>query len=122
MSKESQASAASEPARALTDRLMEEVCRLSNLSEAYYRVVSNKGKPVIDGMTVDDLSPWLGEHRQTRVSSLLDGMSRPGPVLGGKIPKTGSGERQLVVEIEAPYGSGSYFTVCRGRAAWVAAP
>ena len=95
MSEESQASAASEPARALTDRLMEEVCRLSNLSEAYYRVVSNKGKPGIDGMTVDDLSPWLGEHRQTLVSSLLDGSYRPSPVLGVKIPKPGGGERQL---------------------------
>jgi RNA-directed DNA polymerase len=74
---------------------MEEVCRLSNLSEAYYRVVSNKGKPGIDGMTVDDLSPWLGEHRQTLVSSLLDGSYRPSPVLGVKIPKPGGGERQL---------------------------
>jgi hypothetical protein len=77
MSVEGQASTASEPARALTDRLMEEVCRLGNLNEAYHRVVSNKGKPGIDGMTVDDLSPWLGEHRQTLLSSLLDGSYRP---------------------------------------------
>jgi hypothetical protein len=42
---------ASESGRALTDRLMEEVCRFRNLSEALDRVKSNKGKPGIDGMT-----------------------------------------------------------------------
>ena len=40
---ESQASAASEPARALTDHLMEEVCQRSNLNRAYFRVKANEG-------------------------------------------------------------------------------
>jgi hypothetical protein len=55
---ESQASAASDPARALTTGLMEEVCRPGNLSEAYHREKANQGKPGIDGMTVDELAPW----------------------------------------------------------------
>ncbi len=92
---ELQASAASESGRALTDRLMEEVCRFGNLSEALDRVKSNKGKPGIDGMTVDDLSPWVRKHMQSLMSRLLDGSYRPSPVLGVKIPKPGGGERQL---------------------------
>ena len=92
---ESQASAALEPARALTDRLMEEVCRRENLNDAYCRVKTNKGAPGIDGMTVDDLLPWIVEHKQQLRSSLLDGSYRPSPVRGVTIPKPGGGERQL---------------------------
>jgi RNA-directed DNA polymerase len=91
----SQTPTASESGRALTDRLMEEVCRFGNLSEALDRVKSNKGKPGIDGMTVDDLYPWYREHGQTLASSLLDGSYQPSPVLGVTIPKAGGGERQL---------------------------
>lgn len=92
---ESQASAASEPARALTDRLMEEVCRRDNLNQAYLRVKANQGSPGIDGMTVDDLLPWIVEHKQELLSSLLDGSYQPQPVRGVTIPKPGGGERQL---------------------------
>lgn len=92
---ESQASTASEPARALTDRLMEEVCQPKNLNEAYCRVKANKGAPGIDGMTVDDLFSWIREHKQELLSSLLDGSYRPSPVRGVVIPKPGGGERQL---------------------------
>jgi RNA-directed DNA polymerase len=92
---ESQASPASEPARALTDRLMEEVCQRDNLNRAYYRVKANKGAPGIDGMTVDDLFVWLAQHKQELLSSLLDGSYRPQAVRGVTIPKPDGGERQL---------------------------
>jgi RNA-directed DNA polymerase len=92
---EFQASAASGPERALTDRLMEEVCHFRNLREAYDRVYSNQGKPGIDGMTVEDLGPWYREHERELLSSLREGSYRPSPVLGVKIPKAGGGERQL---------------------------
>ena len=61
---ESQASAALEPARALTDHLMEEVCQRDNLNRAYCRVKANQGAPGIDGLTVDELLPWLAGHKQ----------------------------------------------------------
>jgi RNA-directed DNA polymerase len=92
---ESQASAASEPARALTDHLMEEVCRRSNLNQAYFRVKANKGAPGIDGMTVEDLFSWIAGHKQELLSSLLDGSYRPQAVRGVSIPKPDGGERQL---------------------------
>jgi len=92
---ESQASAALEPARALTDRLMEEVCQRDNFNQAYFRVKANKGAPGIDGLTVDDLLPWIAEHKQELLSSLLDGSYRPQAVRGVLIPKPGGGERQL---------------------------
>ncbi|AWM37039.1 Group II intron-encoded protein LtrA [Gemmata obscuriglobus] len=92
---ESQASAALEPSRALTDRLMEEVCQRGNLNQAYSRVKANKGAPGIDGMTVEDSLRWIAEHKQELLSSLLDGSYRPSPVRGVLIPKPGGGERQL---------------------------
>ncbi|MDB5311283.1 MAG: group intron reverse transcriptase/maturase [Gemmataceae bacterium] len=94
---ESQASAVSEPARALTDRLMEEVCQRDNLNQAYDRVKSNKGAPGIDGMTVDGLLPWIREHKQELLSSLLGGSYQPQPVHGVSIPKPDGGERQLSI-------------------------
>jgi len=95
VSEESQLSTASDPARALTERLLEEVCQPDNLNRAYERVKANRGAPGVDGMTVDELLPWLAEHKQEFLSSLLDGSYRPQPVRGVPIPKPGGGVRQL---------------------------
>ena len=91
-----QASAALEPGRALTDRLMEEICRPENLNRAYKRVKANKGAPGIDGMRVDALLDWLKVHKVPLLRSLLDGSYQPQPVRGVEIPKPfGGGMRQL---------------------------
>lgn len=92
---ESQAVTASEPARALTERLMEEVCRHGNLNQAYRRVLANKGAGGIDGMTVEQLPSWYAEHEQELLTSLLDGSYRPQSVRGVQIPKPDGGVRQL---------------------------
>jgi RNA-directed DNA polymerase len=92
---EPQTSTASEPARALTERLMEEVCQRQNLNRAYRRVKANRGAPGVDGMTVDDLFPWIVAHKQELVGALLDGSYEPQPVRGVPIPKPGGGMRQL---------------------------
>ena len=91
----SQASAALDPARALTYRLMEEVCQPENLNAADRRVKANKGAPGNDGMTVGDLRPWIAEHKQELLLSLLDGSYCPSPVHGMVILKPDGGERQL---------------------------
>jgi RNA-directed DNA polymerase len=93
---ERQASAASEGNRALaTDALMEQVCERENLNRAYKKVKSNRGAPGVDGMTVDELGPWLKAHREEVVRGLLEGSHQPQAVRGIEIPKPGGGVRQL---------------------------
>ena len=92
---EPQTPTASDPARALTERLMEEVCRPENLNRAYRRVKANKGAPGVDGMTIVQLRSWLAAHKEELIASLLDGSYRPRPVRGVQIPKPGGGVRQL---------------------------
>jgi RNA-directed DNA polymerase len=93
---EPQTSTASDPARALTERLMEEVTQPDNLNQAYRRVKANKGAPGVDGMTIADLPAWIAAHKQEFIDSLLDGSYQPQPVRGVQIPKPGGGGmRQL---------------------------
>lgn len=91
----SQTSAALGQARALPDRLMEEVTRTRNLTEAISRVRANKGSAGVDGMTVDELYPWVRQHAQEFIDSLLEGTYQPQPIRGVQIPKPGGGMRQL---------------------------
>ena len=81
--------------RALTQHLMERVAAPANLNQAYRRVKANRGGPGVDGMTVDDLLPWIRENKDGLVKSLLDGTYRPQTVLGRELPKPGGGVRQL---------------------------
>ncbi len=82
--------------RALTARLMEQVCEPANLNRAYARVKANKGSPGVDGLTVSRLGGWIRRHKQTFIASLLDGSYQPQPVRGVQIPKPGGkGMRQL---------------------------
>ena len=94
-SEEPQASAASDPARALSANLMEEVTKTKNLTQACQRVLANKGAPGVDGMTVHELWPWVVAHKDEFLASLLDGTYQPQPVRGVDIPKPGGGVRQL---------------------------
>lgn len=92
---EQQTPTAPEQERALTTFLMEEVTRRRNLGLAYDRVVSNKGAPGVDGLTVRDLGDWLDEHEDALIASLLDGSYKPFLVRGKQIPKPNGGIRQL---------------------------
>ena len=77
-----QASPALNPARALTEHLMEEACQRENLNQAYRRVKSNKGAPGVDGMTIQNLVAWIKQHKEELIASLLDGSYQPQPVRG----------------------------------------
>jgi RNA-directed DNA polymerase len=92
---ERQTPTALDPARALTERLMEEVCQPDNLNQAYRRVKAHRGAPGVDGLTIDDLSSWIAAHKQEFLAALLDGSYQPQPVRGVQIPKPGGGVRQL---------------------------
>jgi RNA-directed DNA polymerase len=92
---ESQTSSEWNRERALTSDLMEQICECDNLNRAYKRVKSNKGAGGVDGMSVDDLYPWLLEHKGELVQTLQGGSYEPQPVRGVEIPKPEGGMRQL---------------------------
>jgi RNA-directed DNA polymerase len=75
--------------------LMEQVVGRANAVEAFKRVRRNKGSPGIDGMTVDELEPYLREHWYAIREQLLAGTYQPSAVKLKLIPKSGGGMRQL---------------------------
>jgi RNA-directed DNA polymerase len=75
--------------------LMEQVVVRANAVEALKRVRRNKGSPGTDGMTVDELVPYLREHWDEIREQLLAGTYRPSAVRRQLIPKAGGGMRQL---------------------------
>jgi group II intron reverse transcriptase/maturase len=74
---------------------MEEVVSRSNMMSAYNRVVSNKGAPGIDGMTVGELKGYLTQDWPRIKEDLLNGNYHPQPVRKVEIPKPGGGVRML---------------------------
>jgi len=78
-----------------TLNLMDEVVSRGNLAAAYKRVLRNRGAAGVDGMTVDELSPYCREHWPRIREELLSGRYRPQPVRRVMIPKPGGGERML---------------------------
>ena len=74
---------------------MEKVLERRNMQAALRRVKRNRGSPGVDGMTVEELLPYLWEHWEQIKSSLLDGTYRPSPVKRQEIPKSGGGVREL---------------------------
>ena len=91
----SQAFTATDPARALTEHLMEEDVNRENLNQAYRQVKANRGAAGVDGMTIAAAAKWIAEHKELFIASLLDGSFQPQPVRGVQIPKPGGGVRQL---------------------------
>src|SRR6516162_878461 len=81
---------------ASTNRLMEEVCERENLREALRRVKANKGRPGVDGMTIDGITDYLKQHWPAIREQLLSGTYEPQPVRRVEIPKPdGGGVRKL---------------------------
>lgn len=77
------------------DHLMERVVERGNVQVALKRVRQNKGSPGMDGMTAEELRPYLAEHWETIRTQLLEGTYQPKPVREAEIPKGGGGVRTL---------------------------
>jgi len=75
--------------------LLEEILSRENLLMAHKRVVSNKGRPGVDGIKVEDLMGYCQEHWQSIKQQILDGKYTPQPVRKVEIPKPGGGLRLL---------------------------
>src|SRR5258707_12278580 len=80
---------------AVTEPLVEEMCDRENLGRAWKRVRRNKGRPGVDGMTIDDARGYLREHWPSIRSQLLEGTSQPQPVKRVEIPKPDAGVKKL---------------------------
>jgi RNA-directed DNA polymerase len=78
-----------------TEFLMEEICDPGNLKRALQRVCQNQGAPGIDGMTIQALPRYLGEHWSQIRTQLLEGSYRPRAAQRVEIPKPGGGVRKL---------------------------
>jgi group II intron reverse transcriptase/maturase len=74
---------------------MEAIVERENLKKALAQVQRNKGAPGIDGMSFEDLAPYLKEHWPTIRAQLLDGSYKPQPVRRVEIPKPTGGTRPL---------------------------
>jgi RNA-directed DNA polymerase len=85
---ESESRAAGEPS-------MEAIVERDNLRKALAQVKRNKGAAGIDGMTVEELGPYLKEHWLTIRAQLLEGTYKPQPVRRVEIPKASGGMRAL---------------------------
>src|SRR5215468_8456564 len=74
---------------------MEAIVEGENLKQALAQVKRNKGASGIDGMTVNDLAPYLKEHWPMIRAQLLEGTYKPQPVRRVEIPKASGGTRSL---------------------------
>src|ERR1700719_2821205 len=81
--------------RAAVGPSMEAIVERNNLKKALARVKANKGAAGIDGMSFEDLAPYLKEHWPTIRAQLLDGSYEPQPVRRVEIPKASGGMRPL---------------------------
>jgi RNA-directed DNA polymerase len=77
------------------DGLMERTLFRPNLKAALKRVRKNKGSPGVDGMTTEELLPYLWNHWERIRAELLAGTYQPSPVKRQQIPKSGGGVREL---------------------------
>lgn len=75
--------------------MIEAVVARENLLKAYTQVLSNKGAPGIDGMSVEQLQPYLQAHWAQIKECLLNDTYQPQAVRCVEIPKPSGGMRQL---------------------------
>ena len=75
--------------------LIERLVERENMVRALNRVERNKGAAGIDGMSVEELRPYLHEHWLRIKEALLSGRYQPQAVRGVEIPKASGGKRQL---------------------------
>lgn len=78
-----------------SEALMEQIVSGANMRLAYNRVMGNGGRAGVDGMSVDELKPYLSRHWEELKGKLLRSEYYPKSVLSVKIPKADGGEREL---------------------------
>lgn len=79
------------------DDLLERLLSRDNLNAAFKKVKRKGGAPGIDGMTVEEMLPYLREHGEEIRSKIRKGKYKPQPVRRVEIPKPEGGKRMLGV-------------------------
>lgn len=78
-----------------TKNLMKEILSHENIELAIGQVRRNKGKPGVDGMTVDEVKVYFVRHGLELRKQILQRQYKPQPVLRVEIPKPNGGVRLL---------------------------
>ena len=79
------------------ENLLERILDRNNLNQAYLKVKRNGGSAGVDGMTVEEMLPYLKEHREELLESLISERYKPKAVRRVEIPKPDGGKRMLGV-------------------------
>ena len=79
------------------ENLLERILDRNNLNQAYLKVKRNGGSAGIDGMTVEEMLPYLKEHREELLEALRSERYKPKAVRRVEIPKPDGGKRMLGV-------------------------
>ena len=79
------------------ENLLERILDRNNLNQAYLKVKRNGGTAGIDGMTVEEMLPYLKEHREELLEALRSERYKPKAVRRVEIPKPDGGKRMLGV-------------------------
>ena len=82
-----------------TDSLLKRIISRDNMNAAYFKIKSNRGAGGVDKMSVDELLPYLREHRLSLLQQIRDGKYKPNPVRRVEIPKE---ERGKTRKLEIP--------------------
>ena len=82
-----------------TDSLLKRIISRDNMNAAYFKIKSNRGAGGVDKMGVDELLPYLREHRLSLLQQIRDGKYKPNPVRRVEIPKE---ERGKTRKLEIP--------------------
>lgn len=93
----------------------ERVFERNNLFQALKRVEGNGGAPGIDGMTVQEMRPWLKEHWPEVRATLDTGSYRPSPVRRVEIPKPDGGVRLLGIPMHVSHCTSMQWSSVSGR-------
>ncbi len=79
------------------ENLLERILDRNNLNQAYLKVKRNGGSEGVDGMTVEEMLPYLREHREELLEALRSERYKPKAVRRVEIPKPDGGKRMLGV-------------------------
>ena len=74
------------------DSLLKRIISRDNMNAAYFKVKSNQGAGGVDKMSLDELLPYLREHRLSLLQQIRDGKYKPNPVRRVEIPKEEKGK------------------------------